>query len=93
MQLAQLIIDQTSVVDQNIRDNGLVQPSFEPDSGVPAQLTPQATPKVEKAKNDVIEATIELRQLLEGPMKLLLPEVSPLFHNLSQALSFLLGGF
>jgi hypothetical protein len=42
----------------------------------PTEPVQKATTEVDKAKKDVIEATIELRHLLEGPMKLLLPEVS-----------------
>lgn len=79
MQLAQLIVSQTSIVDENIRSNGLPQPSFEPDKDKESSEHPkgEAIPSVvEKAKNDVVEATIELRQLLEGPVELLLPEAS-----------------
>jgi hypothetical protein len=77
MQLAQLIVSQTSIVDENIRSNSLSQPSFEPDKG-PSDLLDQKaiSPDAEKVKSDVIEATIELRQLLEGPVKLVLPEAS-----------------
>ncbi|KAF2805009.1 putative O-methyltransferase [Mytilinidion resinicola] len=72
IQLAQLITSQTSVVDKHIRDTGLVQPSFNEDDF--AQSTQPSPPEVERAKKSVIEATIELRQLLEGPMKLLVPD-------------------
>jgi hypothetical protein len=74
VQLAQLIASQTAIVDEHIRNNDLAQPSFEPDG--PIEPIQKATPQVKAATNDVIEAAIELRQLLEGPVKLLLPEVS-----------------
>jgi len=72
-QLAHIIASQTAVVDNFLRSEGLPQPSFEPDG--PVQLIPQSAPEIEKAKNSIVEATIELRQLLEGPFKSLLPEV------------------
>jgi hypothetical protein len=74
VQLAQLIASQTEVIDEHIRTKDLAQPSFE--AGGPVEPVQNSTPEVNKAKKDVVEATIELRQLLEGPMKLLLPEVS-----------------
>ncbi|PYI03401.1 putative O-methyltransferase [Aspergillus sclerotiicarbonarius CBS 121057] len=72
IQLAQLISSQTAVLDTHLQSNNLPQPSFHPDG--PTEPIQQSTPVIAKAKTDVIEAAIELRQLLEGPMKLLLPE-------------------
>jgi hypothetical protein len=71
-ELAQLIATQTSAIDVYLKDNDLPQPSF--DKGVSADGINRLTPELTSTKNDVIEATIELRQLLEGPLKLLLPE-------------------
>ncbi|KAK2867938.1 hypothetical protein FQN49_003324 [Arthroderma sp. PD_2] len=68
--LAELISSKTAIIDTYISDNGLSPPSFHPDC--PADPIEDAD--VVKAKNEVLEATIELRQLLGGPMKLLLPE-------------------
>jgi hypothetical protein len=73
VQLAQIIASQTATIDEHIRNHDLPQPSFESDG--PMEPIQKSTPEIEKARNDVIEATIELRHLLEGPMKLLLPEV------------------
>lgn len=74
LQLAQIIVSQTSVIDQHIQHNNLAEPSFKP--GSPVEPIQDTTPKIEEAKNKAVEATIELRQLLEGPMNLLLPEAS-----------------
>lgn len=73
VQLAQLIASETQVLDKHLNENKLPQPSFA--VGALTEPFPQSTPNVAKAKTNVIEATIELRQLLEGPVKQLLPEV------------------
>jgi hypothetical protein len=73
-ELAQLITSQTSIVDKHFRDAGLPQPSFNVDG--PVEPIWEESKDVREARNRSIEAAIELRQLLEGPMKLLLPEVS-----------------
>ncbi|QGA21491.1 hypothetical protein EYB26_009202 [Talaromyces marneffei] len=71
-QLAQIICSQASIINQHLQSNHLPEPSFDQDGPtVPIQ---NETLSIQKAKTDVIEATIELRQLLEGPMKLVLPE-------------------
>ncbi|KAH7380633.1 putative O-methyltransferase [Pyrenochaeta sp. MPI-SDFR-AT-0127] len=70
--LARTIAAQTQVIDTHIQANGLPEPSFEPDA--PKEPIRNATPEVDKAKIAVLEAAIELRQLLEGPVKALLPE-------------------
>lgn len=74
VQLAQTIAARTLIIDEHIREKNVVQPSFEPNG--PTEPVKETTPEIEKARTDVIEASIELRQLLEGPVKLLLPEVS-----------------
>ncbi|KAF2493673.1 cercosporin toxin biosynthesis protein [Lophium mytilinum] len=71
LQLAHAIVSGTSTIDQHLRDHDIAEPSFS-SSEFAQSLNP--TPDVEAAKTTVIEATIELRQLLEGPMQLLLPE-------------------
>jgi hypothetical protein len=73
IQLAQSIASNTAFIDGYIRENNLPQPSFEADG--PSAFLEDATAETKKAKNNTIEALIELKQLLEGPMKLLLPEV------------------
>jgi hypothetical protein len=73
VQLAQLIASETQTLDEHLIQNKLPQPSFALEA--PLEPFPQASPNVAKAKASVIEATIELRQLIEGPIKLLLPEV------------------
>ncbi|EED14270.1 O-methyltransferase, putative [Talaromyces stipitatus ATCC 10500] len=72
IQLAQLISSQTSIIDSHLQINNLPQPSF--DQNGPTEPIQNETPEIQRAKTDVIEAAIELRQLLEGPLKLLLPE-------------------
>ncbi|OAL73382.1 O-methyltransferase [Trichophyton violaceum] len=67
VQLAQLISSGITVIDTHLGDNGLSTPSFNPDS--PVQVVTQED--MVRVKYEVLGATIELRQLLEGPMKLL----------------------
>lgn len=79
IELAQLIASQTAIVDSHIHENNLPQPSFDPDG--PIEPIQKSTTEVENARTKAVEATIELRQLLEGSVKLLLPEVSiTIFH-------------
>ena len=77
--LSQIIASQTALINKHLQDNNHPEPSFAADG--PIEPIREPTPEVEKAKNAIIEATIELRQLLEGPVKALVPEVSklPLF--------------
>ncbi|KAF1980465.1 putative O-methyltransferase [Bimuria novae-zelandiae CBS 107.79] len=72
IQLAQLIASNTQTLDEHLTESGLPQPSFQ--VGAPTDAFPQSSADVADAKTKVIEATIELRQLLEGPVKSLLPE-------------------
>ncbi|KAF2202563.1 S-adenosyl-L-methionine-dependent methyltransferase [Delitschia confertaspora ATCC 74209] len=70
--LANQISSTVSSLDKEIRDTGHSFPSFTPTA--PLELLPNASPDFQKTKDQAIEALIELRQLLEGPIKLLLPE-------------------
>lgn len=72
-ELAQKIASQTTIIDEHLSRSKLTAPSFE--VGAPTEPVLQANDTIEKARIGVVEATIELRQLLEGPVKLLLPEV------------------
>lgn len=73
VQLARQIAALTQHVDELILKYGVTEPSFQPRSASNESEKPE--PAIERAKFEAIEATIELRQLLEGPVKLLLPEV------------------
>lgn len=73
VQLAQLITSGSQTLDEYLTSSDLPQPTFQ--VGTPIDAFHQASPDVANAKTKVIEAAIELRQLLEGPVKLLLPEV------------------
>lgn len=73
LELAHLITIQATVIYQHLQDNNLPEPSFS-QNGPPD--IPNPTPELTAARNKAIEATIELRQLLEGPVKLLLPETN-----------------
>jgi hypothetical protein len=72
-ELAEIVASQTAVLTHYLRSNDLPEPSFASDAPIDAF---GSSPDIQKAKSSVVEATIELRQLLEGPVKLLLPEVS-----------------
>jgi len=72
-ELADIIASQTDLISKYLRLNDLPEPSFS--VGAPTDAFESSTPDVQKAKTSVLEAIIELRQLLEGPVKLLLPEV------------------
>lgn len=76
IRLAQLISSKTSVIDDYLQRNNLPQPTFDIDG--PLDPIKDATDEIQNAKINVIEAAIELRQLLEGPMKCILPEVPDL---------------
>jgi hypothetical protein len=77
-ELAEIIASETAILNRYLGSNGLPEPSFSPDAPIDAF---GSSPDIQKAKSNVIEATIELRQLLEGPVKLLLPEVSHVMPN------------
>ena len=80
VQLAQIIASSTSLIDDHLRANSLPQPSFEING--PVEPIQKSDEKIENARTDVVAATIELRQLLEGPTKLLLPEVITLSYRI-----------
>lgn len=73
LSLAHIITAHAQVIDTHLQGNNLPEPSFEPDA--PTEPIRNSTPEVDNAKTAVLEAAIELRQLLEGPVKALLPEV------------------
>lgn len=74
IQLAQRIASETQKLDDHLAQNELPQPSFA--VGAPIEPFLSATPDITEAKSNVVEAAIELRHLLEGPVQLLLPEVN-----------------
>ncbi|KAF2659757.1 putative O-methyltransferase [Lophiostoma macrostomum CBS 122681] len=71
-ELSAIIASQTEVLDEYLQNQGLPAPSFSVDA--PSDAFGQSDAIIAKAKTDVVEASIKLRQLLEGPVKLLLPE-------------------
>lgn len=73
IQLAQLIASETHKLDEHLNSKKLPQPSFA--VGAPTEPFSQSSSDKAEARTNVIAATIELRQLLEGPVKQLLPEV------------------
>ncbi|KAF2734829.1 putative O-methyltransferase [Polyplosphaeria fusca] len=72
LHLAQIIAAQTALVDEHISNSGVAAPSFEADA--PIEPIQKSNAEVERARVSAVEASIELRQLLEGPIKLILPE-------------------
>ncbi|KAF2107708.1 putative O-methyltransferase [Lophiotrema nucula] len=74
VELAQIIASRTDELKEHLTSNDLPEPSFSPEG--PIDAFGSATSDVQQAKNSVVEAAIELRQLLEGPVRSLLPEVS-----------------
>ena len=72
-ELATLISTHTDAVEHYLQSNGLHLPSFNVDG--PVQLGIQ-DPKIEAARLAAIEASIELHDLLMGPVALTRPEVS-----------------
>ena len=81
VQLARTILAQTTIIDNHIRENHLPHPSFEEDG--PVEVLSDPTENVKLAKQDLVEATTELQQLIQGPMELLLPQVSWRFTMLA----------
>lgn len=73
LRLAETILAQTQILNSHIRDHNLQEPSFDEDG--PVDAIEPSTPEIQAARTAALEATIELRQLLEGPVKALLPEV------------------
>jgi hypothetical protein len=71
--LADEIGKSTALVDQYLQDNQLPQPSFEPEA--PTNAFGNAPSEIQEARDRVIEASIELQQLLAGNFNLLAPTV------------------
>lgn len=61
------------MIDDFLLTNALAQPSFDYEG--PLQPLPPGYPELEKARDLVLEASIELQQLLQGVDALLKPEV------------------
>lgn len=72
-ELAKIISKNTTAVNNFITEHDLPQPSF--DINGPIDLSFKSD-KVEKARIDCIEASIELQDLLQGPISCLRPAVS-----------------
>ncbi|KAF2710788.1 putative O-methyltransferase [Pleomassaria siparia CBS 279.74] len=71
-ELARIIASQTDKLDKHLRSNNLPEPSFSPEA--PVDPFQSSTSDIKQANISAVEAAIELRQLLEGPVKLLVPE-------------------
>ena len=74
VQLANSIAANTALVDNYFRANDLPTPSFSLGGPVDFGLAKKA-PHVESARIAAIEASIELQELLTGPIQLLRPVV------------------
>lgn len=72
-ELAAIISSNTAVLERYYLERDLPMPSFEVGTLVDAICQ---DPMAERARITTIEASIELRDLLEGPIKLLQPVVS-----------------
>lgn len=74
VQLAESILKNAKVLEAYFDEHNLPRPSFEPDGPADFGIT-QDHLHVEKARVDVIEATQELSDLLQGPTHFLRPLV------------------
>ena len=83
-ELAALISTHTNTVEHYLQSNGLHPPSFNVDG--PVQLGIK-DPKIEAARLAVIEASIELHDLLVGPVALTRPEVSAMLPTYEMKLT------
>ena len=72
IQLAEAIINSTKTVDSYLQENNLPTPSFDSDGPVNFGIS---SDDVESARINVIEASLELADLLQGPMAFLRPIV------------------
>ena len=72
-ELATQIAENTTKVDDYIAANGIPSPSFDADG--PTDLVMQS-PEIEKARLAAIGASMELQDLLQGPVACLRPAVS-----------------
>ena len=71
-ELALRIQENTSKVDDYMRQNGLPSPTFDEDG--PVDFNIQSS-EIEEARVEVIDSTLELHQLLLGPAQCLRPVV------------------
>ena len=76
-QLANLIQDNTTIVDAYLRSKGLPQPSFDEDGPVDLGIESE---EIQKAVEVTRESSLELHDLLLGPGLNLRPVVSGLFE-------------
>lgn len=84
LQLSKIIGTNTEKIDTYLHERELPQPSFE-ENGPLKALPEGSPPELEQARIDVVEASIELQQLLQGPDALLTPTVrTPLCSNSSK---------
>lgn len=81
LELANLISSKTATVDEYLRSNNVTSPTFHvddpPDLGIP-----QDAEEIDRARIEVIEASIELQELLQGPASLLRPLVCDHYTDL-----------
>lgn len=74
VELAEAILNNTSAIDTYLKENSLPSPSFDIDGPVNFGIRSE---HVEASRIKVIEASIELADLLHGPMNFLRPLVHP----------------
>ena len=72
VELAEAILNNTSAIDTYLKENSLPSPSFHIDGPVNFGIRSE---DVEASRIKVIEASIELADLLHGPMNFLRPLV------------------
>ena len=70
-ELATLVSANTAKVEDYLRSNNLPFPSFDVDGPVDLKLSPE----IDSARVAAIEASIELQELLQGPVEALKPMV------------------
>ena len=71
--LAAEVSRSTAILDEHLSKNDLPQPSFDPDA--PIDAFGGAPDHIESARNNAIEACIELQQLLGGNVNVMIPDV------------------
>ena len=72
-QLARLVEQNTIKVDEYLKSNNLPAPSFDPDGPLNLAI---GSAEIEQARHDAINASLELLDLLQGPISCCLPKVS-----------------
>lgn len=68
--LAQRIATNTAKIDDYLISQGLPQPSFELDAPLKS-IIPENEVELKKARQEVLDDTLELRSLLQGPRELM----------------------